>query len=226
VYEAGNAGIVPVNEAIRMRWRTFAPTEHFENAHLYLSSQVVNEVAEEFRRVGSRHADHPLSSISFRDPMLGSIAGSLLGAMHRSVPSLYAEQAGRYLITHLLAHHRRWWDADSDHRAAPIISDRQIARVLEYMSAHLADDLTLRELAAEACISVNHFVRRFRERTGATPFAYLTGLRIEAAKRMLATTEIAISKIALSCGYANPGAFSSAFQRHVGSSPRAFRALG
>lgn len=224
IYEVGNAGIIAANEAIRMRWKTFAPNEQFENAHLYLSSTIISEVAEEFRRAGSPHSDNPLSAIVFKDPTLVSVAGALLRAMHHSVPSLYAEQTTRYLVTHMLAHHRRWWAVDSDHRVAPVISDRQIARVLEYMSVRFAEDLTLSELAAEACISVNHFVRRFRERTGVTPFTYLTRLRIEAAQRMLATTDIAIAEIALLCGYSNAGAFSSAFRRYVGSSPRGFRA--
>lgn len=224
MYEVGNAGLTCPHDVSRMSWQALGSDNCFETAHMYLSASVVRDVEEEYRRAGSRCTEQPLSALVFQDPTLSGIAGTLLDAMHRAAPSLYAEQASRFIVTHLLARHARWWDVDSDHRAAPIMSDRQVARAVEYMSARLAEDITLSELAAEACISVNHFVRRFRERTGVTPFVYLTRLRIEAAKGMLTTSDVAISEIASLCGYSNAGAFSSAFQRLVGSSPRAFRA--
>lgn len=224
MYEAGNAGLTCSNDVSRMSWQALGSDNLFETAHMYLSAAIVRDVEEEYRRAGSRCVEQPLSALVFQDPTLSSIADALLNAMHRSAPSLYAEQASRFIVTHLLARHSRWWDVDSDRRSAPIMSDRQVARALEYMSARLGDDLTLSELAAEACISVNHFVRRFRERTGVTPFVYLTRLRIEAARRMLTTSDLPISEVASLCGYSNAGAFSSAFQRLVGSSPSAFRA--
>jgi AraC family transcriptional regulator len=224
MYEVGNAGLTCSNDVSRMSWQALGSHDVFETAHMYLSASVIRDVEEEYRRTGSRYIDQPLSALVFRDPTLSSIAGALLNAMHRSAPSLYAEQASRFIVTHLLARHAQWWDADSDRRSAPIMSDRQVARAIEYMSARLGDDLTLSELAAEACISVNHFVRRFRERTGVTPFVYLTRLRIEAARRMLTTSDLPISEIGCLCGYSNAGAFSSAFQRIVGSSPSALRA--
>jgi AraC family transcriptional regulator len=223
LYDVGNAGLTEPHGTTRMFWQALDADARFETAHLYLSGSIVSDVAEEYRRAGSRHMDHPLSSLVFKDEAVGAIAGSLLLAMRQGAPPLYAEQASRFVISHLLTRHARWWDPDSDCRVAPMISDRQVARVLEYMSARFAEDLTLPELAAEACISVNHFVRRFRERIGVTPFAYLTRLRIEAAQRMLLTSDIAISEIASLCGYSNAGAFSSAFHRHVGSSPRSYR---
>jgi AraC family transcriptional regulator len=223
LYDVGNAGIIGPLETTRMHWQTLAPDDRFENAHLYLPAALVSDVAEEFRRAGSRHVDQPLTTLVFQDPTMSGIAATLLAGLQQSAPSLYADQASRFIVTHLLARHARWWDIDSDHRAAAVLSDRQIARVLEYMSARFAEDLTLAELAAEACISVNHFVRRFRERTGVTPFAYLTRLRVEAAQRMLLTSDIAIAEIAALCGYSNAGAFSTAFQRQVGSSPSSYR---
>jgi AraC family transcriptional regulator len=223
MYEVGNAGLTCPNDTSRMSWQALGPDDRFETAHMYLSASLVRDVEEEYRRAGRPSSEQPLSALVFQDPTLSSIAGTLLSAMHRSAPSLYAEQASRFIVTHLLARHAQWWDVESDRRAAPVLSDRQVGRAIEYMSARLGEDITLKELAAEACISVNHFVRRFRERTGSTPFAYLTRLRMDAARGMLSTSELPISEVAALCGYSNAGAFSSAFQRHVGSSPSTFR---
>lgn len=224
MYDVGNAGLTCPHDISRMSWQALGQENHFETAHLYLSASVVRDVEEEFRHAGSRRGEQPLSALVFQDLTISSIAGRLLNAMRDSAPSIYAEQASRFIVTHLLARHALLWDVDSDRRAPPTMTDRQVARVVEFMSARFAEDLTLGELAAEACISVNHFVRRFRERIGVTPFTYLTRLRIDAARRMLMTSDLAISEISSLCGYANAGAFSRVFQRHVGSSPRAFRA--
>lgn len=223
MYEVGNAGLTEPYDTTRISWRAVDPSDRFETAHLYLPKAIVNAIAEEYRRVGSRHTDHPLSALVFRDQTIANVMLALVAAMHDAAPRMYADQASRFLAAHLLAGHARWWDVDEDGRSPPQINDRQMERVLEYMSARFGDDLSLSELAAEACISVHHFVRRFRERMGLTPFAYLTTIRIEAARRLLITSDLSVSEIAQQCGYSNAGAFSNAFNRHVGTSPRRFR---
>lgn len=223
VYEPGNAGLTRPFETTRMVWEALDPDERFETAHLYLSSAIVREIAEEYRRIGTRDVDHPLSALVFRDETIASVAGALVAAMRDNTPGLYAEQVARFLSGHMLARHAGWSDAETDHRAPPVLADRQLARVLEYMSAHIARDLTLAELAREAGISVHHFVRRFRQRMSLTPFAHLTRLRIEMAQRLLRTSDTPVSEVAVLCGYSNPGAFSSAFNRQLGQSPRDYR---
>ncbi|WP_212735361.1 helix-turn-helix domain-containing protein [Herbidospora galbida] len=71
-----------------------------------------------------------------------------------------------------------------------------------------------------------HFVRVFREATGETPHRYLTRLRIEQARRLLSTSPLSIEQIAPRCGFASPGALSSAFLRHTGVRPSAYRQHG
>ncbi|QQP93096.1 helix-turn-helix transcriptional regulator (plasmid) [Skermanella sp. TT6] len=222
-YGAGNAGLTPPFETTRMTWQALDPDNQFETLHLYLSGMIVGELAEEYRRIGTRHADRPLSALVFKDMMIGAVAGEVLNAMHREAPGIYAEQVARFICSHLLARHSQWWDPDDDSRHPPLLGDRQLDRVLDYMSARFREDLTLAELANEACISVHHFVRRFREHMGVTPFAYLTTLRLEAGKRMLKTSDMTIAEIAHMCGYRSPGSFSSAFGREVGSTPRDYR---
>ena len=223
VYEPGNAGLTRPLETTRAFWQGLEPDERFETAHLYLSSAIIRETAEEYRRIGTPDVDHPLSSLVFRDETISSVANTLIAAMHDNTPGLYAEQVARFLAGHMLARHAGWSDAHGDHRLPPALADRQLARVLEYMSVHFGRDLTLAELAREAGISIHHFVRRFRERTSLTPFAHLTRLRIETAQRLLRTSDMPVSEVAALCGYSNPGAFSSAFNRELGQSPRSYR---
>ncbi len=156
--------------------------------------------------------------------MIASAAAAALDAMTSQAPDLYAEQLVRWLAAHLLGNHSSWWKASEDRRQAAVITDRRLARVIEYMSAYLAEPLTMDMLAREAGISVHHFGRRFREQTGATPFGYLVGLRMRAAERHLRSSALAVSEIARACGYAHPAAFAAAFLRHTGASPTEYRA--
>jgi len=95
--------------------------------------------------------------------------------------------------------------------------------VIEFISSHFAEPLTLEQLAAEACISKYHFVRLFRDRVGQSPHRYLAEIRLDAAQRMLISSELSIAEIALECGYSTATHFSTAFARRVGMSPTSFR---
>src|ERR1700690_4240800 len=77
---------------------------------------------------------------------------------------------------------------NSDQAIAKQISplpQASLRRVKEYMEAHLQDNVSLDELARETHYSRGHFLRMFRAATGKTPHQYLTGRRIERAKRIL-----------------------------------------
>ncbi len=84
-----------------------------------------------------------------------------------------------------------------------------------------AVDLTA--LASEACLSPYHFIRIFKACTNKTPIEYLTGVRMEAALRLLKESKISVAKIATQVGYKNRAAFFKAFRRYFGTPPSAVR---
>ncbi|MQM26582.1 AraC family transcriptional regulator [Glycomyces albidus] len=84
---------------------------------------------------------------------------------------------------------------------------------------------TVASLAAEAGVSRAHFAKRFTEVMGESPLAYLTEWRMCLAEDLLEDPEKPVAEVARSVGYADPFAFSTAFKRRRGSSPRAFRSL-
>lgn len=223
IYRPGAAGLTPALETTRMRWASVQPSEPFRTAHLYLPSALIESIADEYRRAGARLHDHPLDALIFDDPAIAACVSALARAMMAGESDLYAEQASRWLAAHLLSSHAGWWDRAADRRDPGTIADRRLAGVLEYMSAHLGTQLSVTALAREAGISVHHFGRRFRAQTGRTPAAYLTDLRMDLARRLLMTTDVAIAEIALSCGYTRPTAFATAFTRHFGLAPSGFR---
>jgi AraC family transcriptional regulator len=96
-------------------------------------------------------------------------------------------------------------------------------RCLEFMHAHLAEDIGLEDLAVEAQLSQFHFARMFRQSVGVPPRVYLTRLRMEKACELLETTDLPITEIAFEVGYASNQAFARVFLKERKMTPSAFR---
>lgn len=103
--------------------------------------------------------------------------------------------------------------------------DRRLQRALDLVEARLADDLSLADMAAEACLSPFHFLRLFRDAVGLSPHRYLTSRRIQAAQAMLAGREASLVQIAFDTGFASQGSFTRTFRRWTGLTPGRYRAL-
>lgn len=67
------------------------------------------------------------------------------------------------------------------------------------------------------------FIRRFSQATGLTPLDYIHGLRLEEAKQMLETSDIAVEAIANEVGYEDTSFFGRLFRRKVGLTPAKYR---
>jgi AraC-like DNA-binding protein len=79
---------------------------------------------------------------------------------------------------------------------------------------------TLQELAERASMSRSTFALKFKETMGTSPMEYLTRSRMLLAGDNLVNSRDSISLIALSLGYEPESAFSTAFKRVMGCSPR------
>jgi len=100
-----------------------------------------------------------------------------------------------------------------------------VERVIAVMSRRLDERFSLEDLAALAFFSPYHFHRVFRSVTGIPPGRFFSALRIEAAKRLLLTSDLSVTEICLDVGYQSLGTFTSQFSRLVGMSPRRLREL-
>ena len=97
--------------------------------------------------------------------------------------------------------------------------------VISYMKDHVAEHLTLQELAAYANLSVSRFSQLFKEQTGHSPVDFYIHLKIQRAGQLLTSTSLKIQDIATLCGWENPYYFSRSFSKLTGHSPRQYRKL-
>lgn len=102
------------------------------------------------------------------------------------------------------------------------LADRQMGAAITAMHEDPARRWTLEALAECAGMSRSTFALRFKETVGASPMDYLTRWRMLLAGDRLANSRDSIAVIGLSLGYESESAFSTAFKRVMGCSPRQY----
>lgn len=221
--QAGSGSLLPAGQTDRLRWHSPGGVP-IRTAHLYLPSAFLDEAREHFRRAGATHRSELLPTVGFRDPVVAHAMIALLRAAEEGAPDLYAESVAQHLATHLLSAHSTWADGGGARGAPAPLTDRRLARALDYMAAHFGEPLTLEQIAAEAGVSKFHFVRLFHAAAGETPHEHLVGLRLRAARRLLCDTDLSVAEVGAACGYTSASHFGRAFARREGRTPTAHRA--
>jgi transcriptional regulator GlxA family with amidase domain len=94
---------------------------------------------------------------------------------------------------------------------------------LGWMERNLDRSFALADIAAHAAVSIRTLNRQFRSQTGTTPQQWLQRARIQAAQRLLETTDLPVERVGERAGFHSPATFRMHFTRHVGTSPRAYR---
>ena len=100
---------------------------------------------------------------------------------------------------------------------------RRLKTVLQYVTAHFADNLPVAEAAAVCQCSPSHFMRWFKQMTGQRFTEYLNIYRLNAAAEALRTTDDTVLTVAERCGFKNLSYFNRAFKASFGLTPREYR---
>lgn len=103
-------------------------------------------------------------------------------------------------------------------------SDEWLEQGREHMELHYSENISIETIAKHVGIERSYFSRKFKTAYGITPLKYLQNIRINAAKKLLETTDLSLSAIAPSVGYVDIFSFSKAFKKNTGISPVDYRA--
>jgi AraC family transcriptional regulator len=95
--------------------------------------------------------------------------------------------------------------------------------VAEYIDAHMAEPISLADLARTVRLSPFHFARAFKISFGMPPHRYHMRRRIEQAKAMLAMPDTSVTEIGVRVGFSDTSAFTAAFRRLTGLAPSVYR---
>jgi AraC-like DNA-binding protein len=102
------------------------------------------------------------------------------------------------------------------------LADKKMSAAISAMHEEPGYRWTLHELAQRALMSRSAFALKFKETVGQSPMEYLTRWRMLLAGDKLVTSGDSVAAIALALGYESEAAFSTAFKRVMGCSPRQY----
>ena len=108
----------------------------------------------------------------------------------------------------------------------PVASRAQtgkLAAILDWLSAHIDEELSVGDIARQADMSLRTFQRRFREATGTAPGDWLIRQRVARARHLAETTDLTVEQIATSSGFGTAETLRHHFRRHVGITPTSYR---
>lgn len=132
----------------------------------------------------------------------------------------YAAEHCTALLTRLLYRLSRSVHAAAQETQAPV------RKMLNYIEQHVAEPITLEQLAAVCGRSPSQAERLFRTETGSSLYRYALDRKIAVARQLLTETGMPVREIAAYLSFSDEFYFSGLFRRKVGLSPTRYRACG
>jgi len=102
------------------------------------------------------------------------------------------------------------------------LADRKLAPALQQMHEHVDRAWTVSQLSEVAMLSRSAFFDRFTRQVGVPPMEYLMAWRMAVARDLLRHDDLGMAEVGRRVGYGSASAFSTAFTRHTGESPRRY----
>ena len=214
-YAHGN-GRVDVIPAFLNHWTTWE--QEIEFSVIAICPTVLNQAAQQ-REI------ELIPQFAIADPVIQQLALALKTEIQTGCLSgrLYGESLGTALATRLVQNYALSQPSPLLENKASGLPRSQLKRVIDYMKANLAQDLSILDLATLTSMSKSHFSRSFKQSVGIAPYRYLMQQRVERAKQLLKQQAISISDIALECGFANQTHLTKVFRQMTGVTPKAYQ---
>lgn len=111
----------------------------------------------------------------------------------------------------------------SQHLTAQLDMKRRTESIQHWILDNLKGDLSVARLAAKAGMSERNFIRVFRVEAGITPAEYVETARVDAARRILEDSDIALQRVVTRCGFGSLDTMRRSFRRRIGVTPHEYR---
>jgi AraC-like DNA-binding protein len=179
---------------------------------LYPSVDLVQRAAAELKGRWGDFPDFPHPVI--QDQTMVNLIRQLHLVLEQSNSTLKRESHFISTLAHLIARHA---DGHTHLRPAPI-GHQPVKRARDYIEAHYPDNITLDQLSQVSGLSSFHLTRTFRNIVGVPPHLYLTQVRIDRAKTLLADGW-PLAHVAAETGFVDQSHFTKRFKAIVGVTP-------
>jgi AraC family transcriptional regulator len=201
-------------------WESVSP-EPFQAMMVFIELPLFQRAMAEVFGADAPYA-HLQDFSAFTDDVLDCQMEQLHGElMRREASPLFVQGLAQTIAIHLV---RNYAVVNKESRSgSPSLPGFKLKQITDWMTAHLAEEFNLGQLAAKAQLSRFHFTRLFKNATGMSPSRYHLNLRMDVARRLLRETKKGIVDIALDVGYSNPSRFAQLFRRESGLTPSEYR---
>lgn len=123
------------------------------------------------------------------------------------------------MLVELIRNQAYYVPGERDHQAMD-----KILLGVRFIDEHFCEDITLEEIAEKSGITPNYYTKLFHQCFQVKLWDYITGKRIDLAKKLLRTEEgMTVLDIAISCGFHNTANFNRAFLKFTGITPSAYK---
>lgn len=190
---------------------------------VHVASALIDEVAAEAYGPDPAHVCL-VERLAMPDEGLDRLGRLLLAEARVPGGRLVADMLARAIAVHLLRRHSSLAPYLPGVPGDGAMPEGRLHRVVEHMHAHLAEDLTLAQLAAVGwALGPSRFAHAFRAATGEPPHRFLVRLRVERARDLLERTALPVLEVGLRCGFGQPNHFATMFRKLTGMIPSAYR---
>ncbi|MCE9688139.1 helix-turn-helix domain-containing protein [Shewanella sp. AS16] len=197
------SGLLDGRQATTVWWLAEMFQRNFSRVQLRLDKLVVSD--GQFHTAGAT-----TSNLSLALHLVQLLAGEQLASQMAKIllidPNRISQQAFMSMALDLDSH-----------------KDTLVGRVQQWMQKHLTQTLLLDDIAAQFAVGKRTLIRRFKQALNETPASYLQRMRVDEAKRLLETTELALEEIVTRVGYEDVSSFRKLFIQLTSLSPRAYR---
>ncbi|MEL6241273.1 MAG: AraC family transcriptional regulator [Pseudomonadota bacterium] len=188
--------------------------------HVVLSQEALRVAAE--TRVAEVWNFRRLHKVFHRDTTIRNLITKLVdGALATKVQEPLRIDTAALSLLEALA---KFADAcDRRQREVAPLDAPTLARIDDFMDAHLSEKVTLESLAGVAGMQRPRFIKAFRNSGGKAPYQHLLTKRLEAARASIMESSSSLTEIAFDCGFSSHQHMTGLFSERFGISPFDFR---
>lgn len=204
----------------------FVAENPFTYLHVYVPHAMIEGFAAETAGIDTRGKVALIDPMCSRDPQVEAVCRQIVREMSQPdmCSRLVIDCLGQELAIHLLRNHSNVSGSETLAGArGPGYRDWRLRRAMEYLEAHLAEDVGLKEIAAVVGLSTTHLANLFRDGTGEPPHRWLMRRRFEQACELLAKPHLSVTDIAHQCGFASSQHLATVMRRYLATTPTAYR---
>ncbi|TNM64075.1 helix-turn-helix transcriptional regulator [Aliirhizobium smilacinae] len=192
----------------------------FDMLLLEISPASLNKIAQEADFSGVTMLEAQTAS---KDLVLANLVRALIPALEHpeEASKLFVDQLATAIGTHLVQRYGGKMQISA-------LRSRKLSRSHEALAKNLLlenldGDISIMDVSRACNLSRGYFIRAFRETTGVTPYQWLLNERITRARELLKGSEVSLSEVAISCGFADQSHFTRVFTNVVGTTPGHWR---